>query len=165
MRRHGSQFTRRAAIQKLGALFASAGVFPTELVAAASDEALNVATFHSFIDVLLPADAISASGSAAGVSDDLLLLAEGSELYSKLITFGCTWLDSTGGDGFAALSPDDQITVVQWMSTSDWNQIPRRFYYLTRQAAMDLYFSGENATAGLRLNEAPQPNGYMPPWR
>ena len=158
------QPSRRSVLIKLSALLASGSVYPSVLGATSTSETLNVETFETFIDVLLPDDGVSPSGSSIGISRDLLKLAEDSSQYNKLITFGCSWLDTTGSGPFGTLSDADQITVVQWMSTSDWNQIPRRFYYLTRQAAIELYYSSAYATIGLPLNAAPQPDGYLPPW-
>ena len=103
-------------------------------------------------------------GGKFGVTDDLLEISRGNQLYAKLVALGCAWLDSTGTGSFSTLSEADQITVVRWMTTADWNQIPRRFYFLTRQAAVELYYSSTYATNGLPLNDAPQPNGYPPPW-
>ena len=156
--------SRRSVLVKLSALMACGSAYPSAMNAASDLGNLNIRTFHGFIEVLLPEDGISPSGSSVGVADDLLKLSRDNELYSKLIALGCSWLDSTGTGSFSELSEADQITVVQWMTTSDYNQIPRRFYHLTRQAAMELYFSGEHATNGLPLNSAPQPDGYMPPW-
>lgn len=156
--------SRRSVLIKLSTFLASTSAYPSILTAASNLEAINVETFRTFIDVLLPDDGVSPSGSSIGIADDLLALSRSNELYAKLVALGCVWLDSTGTGSFRTLSEVDQITVVQWMTTSDWNQIPRRFYFLTRQAAMELYFSSNHATNGLPLNDAPQPVGYPPPW-
>jgi hypothetical protein len=60
---------------------------------------------------------------------------------------------------------DDQIKIVQWMSEADWNQIPRRFYELMRQVAIEVYYTDPAAWAGLALQRPPQPFGYPPPWQ
>lgn len=156
--------SRRLVLKKLGAFLASASLCPTVLNAASEPAALRPEAFSAFVDTLLPEDTVSPSATQVGVTQDLLELAVEGGQYRKLITLGCGWLDLTAGGTFDTLSESDQINVVQWMSTADWNQIPRRFYHLTRQAAIELYYSGTYATIGLPLNVAPQPDGYLPPW-
>ena len=158
------QISRRLAIKRLGSLVIAAGILPPVITSAQTFNDINEKTFSSFIDVLLPADDLSASGTGAGVSSDLLDFTKKADLYWRLASLGCAWLDTTGADGFDSLSTDDQIKIVEWMAKSDWNQVPRRFYHLTRQAAMSLYFSGAYATSGLPLNVSPQPIGYAQPW-
>jgi hypothetical protein len=70
----------------------------------------------------------------------------------------------TGGTQFSALASEQQIAVVHWMSRADWNEIPRRFYELVRQVAVELYFANPAALSGLPINRSPQPLGYPPPW-
>lgn len=159
-----AQISRRLAIKRLGSLVIAAGTLPPAMTSAQISNDINEKTFSSFIDVLLPADNLSASGTGAGVSYDLLEFTKNSDLYWRLANLGCAWLDTTGADGFGSLSSHDQIKIVEWMAKSDWNNVPRRFYHLTRQAAMSLYFSGAYATSGLPLNESPQPIGYVQPW-
>jgi hypothetical protein len=84
--------------------------------------------------------------------------------FRRLVELGCRWLNLTGGPPFAELTAEQQIAVVEWMSTSDWNQIPRRFYELVRQAAIELYYSDPAAWRGLPIERPPQPLGYPPPW-
>ena len=159
-----AQISRRLAIKRLGSLVIAAGTLPPAITSAQISSDINKKTFSSFIDVLLPADNLSASGTGAGVSSDLLEFTKKADLYWRLASLGCVWLDTTGADGLGSLSTNDQIKIVEWMAKSDWNNVPRRFYHLTRQAAMSLYFSGAYATSGLPLNETPQPIGYAQPW-
>ena len=77
---------------------------------------------------------------------------------------GCGWLDGLDPRGFAGIPPDTQTNVVTFMTRADPNEVPRRFYHLTRQIAVELYYAHPAAIAGYPLATAPQPAGYPPPW-
>ncbi len=130
----------------------------------AADVAPDTETLAAFLDVLLPADAQSPAASQLGVTGELLDIASQSGLYLKLIGLGTQWLNDTGRGPFHGLSEVDRNRIVAWMSMSDLNQIPGRFYFLLRYSAIELYFSHPESIAGLNLNPAPQPAGYPPPW-
>jgi hypothetical protein len=119
----------------------------------------------AFLDVLLPADDDTASASALNVDGDLHALAANDPLFERLVDLGCRWLDLTGTVPFADLPAADQIAIVESMSAADWNEIPRRFYELVRQAAVECYYSSPAALGGLPVQGPPQPNGYPPPWQ
>jgi len=121
-------------------------------------------TFAAFLDVLLPRDAHSGSATDLKVNVELLKFARHDERFLRLIDLGCTWLNMTGKVGFTDLPSTDQIRLVEWMSSSDWNEIPRRFYELVRQTAIEAYFSQPASLAGLPIRGSPQPIGYPPPW-
>ena len=121
-------------------------------------------TLRAFIDVLLPRDSHCGSASDYHVDRQLLVLARHDKQFGKLLGLGCQWLNMTGTIAFAELAAADQATVVRWMADSDWNQIPRRFYELLRQLAVEIYYSDQRAWNGLPLSAPPQPLGYPPPW-
>jgi hypothetical protein len=156
---------RRRLLQVVGAFFLLpvAGLAPAS-VAAPLPTPLERASLAAFLDVLLPRDAFSGSASDLGVDRTLWAFARTNEQFLRLLGVGCQWLNLSGRGGFSALPASQQIAVVQWMSTSDWNQVPRRFYELLRQAALETYYSQPAAWAGLALQPAPQPVGYPPPW-
>lgn len=133
--------------------------------AAPKASAVERRTFSAFLDVLLPRDAYSGSASDLQVDNKLWVFAALDPRFMRLVELGCRWLNMTGQGGFGDLSVADQIRVVEWMSQSDWNQIPRRFYELVRQAAVETYYSEPAALAGLPINGPPQPLGYPPPWQ
>lgn len=122
------------------------------------------ATFAAFLDVLLPRDAYSGSATDLLVDQKLWSFAQSDLQFRHLLGLGCQWLNLTGGAGFPDLSGTQKIAVVQWMSAADWNQVPRRFYALVRQAAVEVYYSEPLAWAGLAIQRPPQPMGYPPPW-
>lgn len=130
---------------------------------AASAEARR--TLASFVDVLLPRDAQSGSASDLKVDKELWIIAGEDRQFSRLLSLGCQWLNMSDGGQFSALSNEQQIALVRWMSESAWDQIPRRFYELVRQASLELYFSQPNAWHGLAMMRPPQPMGYPPPWQ
>jgi len=125
---------------------------------------IDAETLVSFLDVLLPADEHSPSASQLDVESELLELAARVELFEKLLALGTHWLNDTGRGPFHSLSISDRNKVVSWMSTSDYDQIPGRFYQLVRLTAVEIYYARPESLGGFDLNPAPQPTGYPPPW-
>jgi hypothetical protein len=133
-------------------------------IAAPVPAGIELRTFAAFLDVLLPRDTYSGSASDLKVDLTLRRFAKQDARFQRLVELGCTWLNMTGQGSFANLTANDQIKVVEWMASSDWNQIPRRFYELVRQAAIEIYFSEPASLAGLPVKSPPQPLGHPPPW-
>lgn len=156
--------TRRRVLKIIGAFFLANAALPPDTFAAPPSSANAVRTFAAFLDVLLPRDAHS--GAATDLQVDLALwsVADDSPLFHKLIMQGSYWLDEVAEGSFSDLNDADQIKVVEWMAADDWNQVPRRFYELVRQAAVEIYYSHPKSLAGLPLQTSPQPQGYPPPW-
>ena len=152
---------RRRLLKIVGAFFLVEAV---PRVSFAADAASTRRTFGVFLNVLLSADSYSGSASDLKVDQKLWAIARRDERFGRLIELGCQWLNMTGRGGFSDLATTDQITVVEWMSTSDWNEIPRRFYELVRQLAVEIYYSDPAALNGLSIQGPPQPMGYPPPW-
>ncbi len=122
-------------------------------------------TLAAFIDVLIPRDAVSGSATDLQVDARLWEFAQSSSQFRRLVLLGCQWLNMTGGLPFAKLQTEQQSAVVEWMTTADWNQVPRRFYELLRQAVAEIYYSDPSAWKGLAIKQPPQPFGYPPPWQ
>ncbi len=159
-----SSASRRRLCKIVGAFFLSVAITP---ISSASplppiDEAR--ATLAAFVDTLLPRDAFSKSATDLGVDLQIWGFSKSSPDFRKLVDYGCRWLNMTGGAQFSDLASEQQIAVVDWMSRADWNEIPRRFYELVRQVAVELYFSNPAALGGLPIKRSPQPEGYPPPW-
>ncbi len=121
-------------------------------------------TLAAFLDVLLPDDGVTPAASALGVPGGIEDIAGDVEPLRRLIALACDWLDQVADAPFHALADADKQAIVAWMSTADYNEIPRRFYHLTRQLAVELAYSHATGVAGLPLAAAPQPMGYPPPW-
>lgn len=155
---------RRRLFKVVGAFFLAHALPIAPAIAAPVRAGIAPRTFAAFLDVLLPRD--SYSGSASDLKVDLTLreFAKRDPRFRRLVELGCTWLNMTGQGSFADLAATDQIRVVEWMASSDWNQIPRRFYELVRQAAIEIYFSEPASLAGLPIQGPPQPLGHPPPW-
>lgn len=154
---------RRRLCQVVGAFFLGLGT-PLEPAHAATPAKNERATVRAFLDILLPRDALSGSANDLGVHDKLLAFARTDASFGRLLSVGSQWLNMTGSVPFARLSGDQQTAIVTWMSAADWNEIPRRFYELVRQIAIELYFSQPGSWAGLPISRPPQPLGYPPPW-
>jgi len=156
--------TRRRILKIVGAFFlGDAGALPGALGAPRPDDTEKKA-LAAFLDTLLPRDALSGSASALQVDRDIWTFARGDERFRQLLALGCQWLDMTGGARFSALAPEQQRLIVDWMAHADWNQIPRRFYELVRQVALEFYYSKTAAWPGIAIDHPPQPLGYPPPW-
>lgn len=153
---------RRQLFKLLGAFFLTWPVAGFAASRARPNDARR--TLRAFVDLLLPRDSYCGSASDYHVDRQLLALAGRDPQFAKLLALGCQWLDMTGTIAFADLPAADQATVVRWMADSDWNQIPRRFYELLRQLAVEIYYSDQRAWNGLPLSAPPQPLGYPPPW-
>lgn len=153
---------RRRLLKIVGAFFCATAVWPAD--AKGTIQPSQRKTLSAFLDTLLPKDAFSGSATDLQVDSKLWAFAKTDARFAHLISLGCQWLNLTGGPPFAQLSMEQQIAVVEWMSQSDWNEIPRRFYELVRQLAAELYYSDPRSWAGLPIQHAPQPDGYPPPW-
>jgi gluconate 2-dehydrogenase subunit 3-like protein len=158
----GLNLTRRRALQ--GALSAFFVPLGAGLSRGQEGPETDLATFTAFVDVLLPADAHSPAASALGVAEEILEVAAEVPPFERLIALASQWLNQTASVPFHQLNDADQITVVRWMSEADFDQIPRRFYHLTRLSAIEVYYAQTPAIGGLPLNPAPQPLGYPAPW-
>lgn len=156
---------RRRLLQIVGAFFLGQAFDVSPAVAAAQPSPLEKTTFAAFLDVLLPRDDVTGSATDLRVDEQLWGLAEKDVRFRRLIGLGCQWLNATGGPPFANLSAEQQIAVVEWMSHSEWNHIPRRFYELARQTAVEVYYSNPASWRGLPIDRPPQPLGYLPPWQ
>lgn len=155
---------RRQLLKAAGALFFGHSFGFPQALAASAPTADQQKTFAAFLDVLLPSDDISGSATDLQVDGKLWKFSESEPRFRHLVELGCQWLNLTGGPPFAELSAEQQVVVVEWMSKLDWNQVPRRFYELVRQAAIEFYFSQPEAWNGLPIERPPQPLGYPPPW-
>ncbi|SLN28632.1 hypothetical protein PEL8287_01303 [Roseovarius litorisediminis] len=124
----------------------------------------DVATLDAFLDVLLPADAMSPAASTLNIGAEMLEIIVPDSLPGKLLSLGLTWLDSLDARRFATLPEETQFKVVTWMSQADVNEIPGRFYQVIRLFAVELYYARPGAITGFPLQVTPQPQGYPPPW-
>jgi hypothetical protein len=156
---------RRRLLKIVGAFFLGQAFDIPPVLAAVAPSPRERATFAAFLDVLLPRDALSGSATELRVAEQLWVLAGADARFRRLIELGCQWLNMTGGPPFVALSAGQQIAVVEWMSHSDWEQVPRRFYELVRQTAVEVYYTDPAAWRGLPIERPPQPLGYLPPWQ
>lgn len=123
------------------------------------------ATLTAFLDTLLPRDEFSGSASDLGVPASILAESATDPLRGRLIRVGCRWLDLAAGARFTTLDADTQEKIVTWAAGSDWDRVPRRFYEILRQRAVELYYSRPQAWAGLPISRPPQPLGYPEPWK
>ncbi len=170
--KHGGAMRRRF-LFKLPAIPLLAGLItllPGRAMAATPSRAqaarpqLVTPTLTAFLDTLLPRDVQSGAASDLGVPQAVLAEAARNALYGRLVDIGCRWLDQAAEGRFADAAPEVQQLIVAWAAQSDWNQVPRRFYELVRQHALEVYYSQPAAWGGLPVSRPPQPLGYPEPW-
>lgn len=125
----------------------------------------NIApTLAAFLDTLLPRDATSGSASDLAIPNAILAESHNDPLFTRLLQTGCQWLDLAAEGRFADATPRVREVIVAWAAESDWDGVPRRFYELLRQRALERYYSNPEAWGGLPLTRPPQPIGYPEPW-
>jgi hypothetical protein len=159
-----SSASRRRLCKIVGAFFLGGAIEGASAAALASPSGEEQATLAAFLDTLLPRDQLSGSATELGVDRQLWAFSNTEPDFRKLVDYGCRWLNMTGSTRFSVLASEQQIAVVDWMSRADWNEIPRRFYELVRQVAIELYYANPAALSGLPISRSPQPLGYPPPW-
>ncbi len=155
---------RRQILGIIGAFFIGSALDSSRSAAETALSASEEAALSAFLDVLLPRDAVSGSASDLEVPDELRELARSDHRFRRLLALGCRWLDLTGGPPFRALPAAQQTAIVEWMAQSDRDEVPRRFYELVRQVAVELYYSRPESWRGTTITRPPQPHGYPPPW-
>ena len=160
-----TEVSRRRLLKIVGVFFLGQTFDISPVQAASSPSTLERTTFSAFLDVLLPRDSLSGSATDLKVDEQLWEFSDTEARFRRLVELGCQWLNLTGGPPFEELSAEQQIAIVEWMASSDWNQVPRRFYELVRQTAVELYYSNPRAWKGLPIERPPQPFGYPPPWQ
>jgi hypothetical protein len=156
--------SRRQLLKLAGVFVLSEGLGAAPAWAVTAPSRLERRTLASFVDMLIPRDTLSGSATDLRVDVRLWDIAEKSRTFRFLLGAGCRWLNQTGGPPFAELSREQRTLLVEWMETSDWNEIPRRFFVLVRQAAVEFYFSQPAAWGALPIKQPPQPLGYPLPW-
>jgi hypothetical protein len=117
-------------------------------------------SLRAFVDVLIPADALSPAASAVGVDAHIIALSKNDYRFRKLLNVGFKWLDSQISGGFAQLPEDAQIRVVDWMSQADGNSLPLRLFEILRYESMSFYYADHRSWQGLSIQRPPQPVGY-----
>jgi hypothetical protein len=151
-------FERRRALF----LMLSAGLAPllpqTGLAAGAQD----LDSLGAVLDTLFPSDALCPSATDLGV-DAKIREALGSEgPLLQLFTLALNWMDGLHDRPFHDLPAAQQAEIVEAMASSDFNQIPGRFYHIARALTVEFAYATPEALGGLPLHPAPQPEGYRP---
>lgn len=129
-----------------------------------AEDSRIAATLAAYLDTLLPEDPLSPAASQLGIHTLILDEFAASPIQTRLLRAGCTWLDLAAEGSFREAGPQVRDVIVNWMTQSDWNRVPRRFHEVLRQRAMELYFSRPESLGGLPISRPPQPLGYPEPW-
>lgn len=150
---------RRDALISFASSIAAATVLPVAAQASIDRKLLNLVA-----DTILPADELTPSASAIGAVDDVLEMVRGHQMLSQLMAFGLQWLNQVQGTALSTRSVEDRERLLLAAAESDFNQVPGRFFHVLRVLLLEAYYAKPEALAGLPINEAPQPEGYLPPW-
>jgi hypothetical protein len=145
-------------------MMATAAASLAPQLASAQNLYIRHATLIAFLDVLLPASEDAPVARALGVAEILRDETEQGSLTERLLAAGTQFLDEVDSVPFTALPRADQEQIVNWLSRADYNEIPGRFYHVIRLFAVGIYYADPRSLMGLPLNDAPQPEGYLPPW-
>lgn len=127
--------------------------------------AVIATTLAAFLDTLLPRDALSGSASDLGVPASILAESAGNSAYSDLIGNGCKWLDLAAQGNFAGSAPHARHAIVARMADAKWDTMPRSFYEVLRQRAIEIYYGRPEGWGGLPISRPPQPIGYPDYWK
>lgn len=150
---------RRDALIAFASSIAAATALPVAAQTSIDRNLLNLVA-----DTILPEDELTPSASAIGAVDDLLDMVQGHQMLNQLMAFGLQWLNQVQGTAFAARSVEDRERLLLAAAESDFNQVPGRFFHVLRVLLLEAYYSKPEALGGLPVNQAPQPEGYLPPW-
>lgn len=154
---------RRDFLKSVGLLMTASAVAPSDAIA--QSPSTNVeATLAAFVDVLLPADAMSPSGTDLGVDKAVMADVEHNFIHRNTVEKGCDWLDQVLGKPFVSLPMSLKVRLVTILSESDRSSPLWRFYNFVRYRAVRTYYSHPEALGGLPISGPPQPAGYLPPW-
>ena len=153
------QLNRRDALLALATSMAAGVSVPVS-----AQQTIPRELFDQVANLLIPADEMSPGASQLGVVDDVYEMVAGHPMLQQLFSYGFGWLDQVAGQPFLSLPALTQHQILSAASQSDYNQIPGRFFHVLRLFVIEVYFGHPEAVAGLPINPAPQPDGYLPPW-
>ncbi len=117
-----------------------------------------------YLDTLIPEDE-SPSATHLQVDQQILDKARRGTAYRRLLNQGCRWLDREarrlGSKDFTSLSPADRETIVKRAAAEKPGTLPRKFFDITRDAAMGFYYAHAESWKGLGYPGPPQPLGFV----
>lgn len=113
-----------------------------------------------FLDVLIPGDE-TPSATQAGMDRTIGSIKQ----LAPYVIKGCEWLDNEarrkGGREFATLNEVAQIQIVRQAENSPATSLPRLFFELMLDLCYQIYYTHEEAWAGIGYTGPPQPLGFM----
>ncbi len=140
----------------------SAGVAPLLPHAGMASGSQDLASLGAVLDIVFPSDALCPSATELGV-DAMIREALGPQgPLLQLFTLALGWMDGIADRPFHELPTAQRTEIVAAMATSDFNEIPGRFYHIARALTLEFAYAAPEALGGLPLHPAPQPEGYAP---
>lgn len=127
---------------------------------------LSDLTLKAYVDVLIPADEMTPSGSGLGVDKQLLIVANSKPPYQRLLDLGLDWLNNKSLADFGRSYPDldegKREAIVRQAAAAAYNTLPRVFFERTRIDAFSFYYSRPESWRGIAYYRgSPQPLGFL----
>lgn len=120
--------------------------------------------FTPFLDTLIPRDE-TGSASDFGIDKKIIDRASRNKRHIRLLRTGCQWLDLEArklkAADFAALDPASQETIVARAEKARERSLPRVFFNVTREDALQRYYSDPRSWQTLGFAGPPQPDGFL----
>ena len=160
-------FLGQALVAGLGAALpasAAAQMLPLRAPSLAEALAHHAPTLAALVDTYLPADDVTPAASAIGVDADLRDFLQEAPQVAQGVLAICDAMDAAGPVRFAMRGTGQRLALVEALSRAPIDRVEGWFYRTTRLLAIEFYYARPEALAGLDLDPAPQPAGYLPPW-
>lgn len=128
----------------------------------------EVATLTVLVETLLP-DGEFPGAVRTNVMAALLAEPRPTRQQRRALVEGVQLLDSEarrrGAAGFTELKPEQRLDVVDVCARAEEGTLPRFFYRIVRDRAMQLHYANPIAWAAVRFPHPPQPQGYPAYWQ
>lgn len=120
--------------------------------------------FAPYLDTLIPRD-VTGSASDFGIDRKIIDHASKNKRHIRLLRAGCQWLDLEArklkAEGFAALDTASQEVIVARAAEARERSLPRVFFNVTRDDALQRYYSDPRSWQTLGFAGPPQPAGFL----
>jgi len=128
----------------------------------------EVESFATFLETLIPDGEFPGARRTLQVAD-LVRELEATRQKRRALVEGVALLDrhaeEWGSPSFAVLSHHRRAEVVAGFAAEEEGSVPRFFYRVVRDRAMELHYSRSLAWKALGLPHPPQPTGYRHYWK
>jgi hypothetical protein len=121
---------------------------------------ISVTALDAIVDTLIPADDVTPSASALGVTRILLQQAESDAVFRPWLIEGMKWFDQGVTGSFVLRNEDARVQLFEQLANFATGTQPRIFFELLRVRTMTAYYADPRGMTGLAIDRPPQPIGY-----